>query len=425
VSSPGILISKGEDMTDQFFSHPKTLQSLHEGPLGAHIDAYAALLHEQGYGRQGACRQIRLVGDLNRWLERRGLDAKDVNSQTVETYLRHRRRHLRPHPSDSSAPQKLLRLLRERGILVEEPTPLARGVRQCVEEDFARYLSQERGLSLATVVYYRSFTRQFLLDRFGTDRIRFTRLGAADITNFVLRHARDFSPGRAKLMVTALRSFLRYLWQRGETASDLAACVPGVPCWSFSTLPKFLPPGQVRRVLDHCDRRTATGRRDYAILLLLARLGLRAGEVVTLTLDDIDGEGGRLTFRSKGGRWAELPLPADVGEALASYLQQGRPRCASRRVFIRQCPPRVGFANSVAICTIVKDALARAGVNSPRKGAHLFRHSLATGMLRQGASLAQIGELLRHQHPNTTTIYAKVDLPALRSLALPWPGGGR
>jgi len=412
-------------MTNQFFTHPKTLQSLHEGPLGAHIDAYAALLHEQGYGWQGGRRQIRWVADLGGWLRRHNLTADDLSSQHLQAYLRYRRRHLRPHPSDSSASKRLWRLLREKGVVTQDPPFSAPDPLQRVEEDFGRYLLQERGLALATVVYYRSFTRQFLLDRFGTDRIRFTRLGAADITTFVLRHAHDFSPGRAKLMVTALRSFLRYLWQRGEIASDLAACVPGVPCWSFSTLPKFLPPGQVRRVLHHCDRRTATGRRDYAILLLLARLGLRAGEVVTLTLDDIDWEGGRLTLRSKGGRWTELPLPADVGEALASYLQQGRPRCASRRVFIRQCPPRVCFANSVAVCTIVKDALARAGVNSPRKGAHLFRHSLATGMLRQGASLAQIGELLRHQHPNTTTIYAKVDLPALRSLALPWPGGGR
>jgi len=413
-------------MTNQFFTHLKTLRRLHEGPLGAHIDAYAGLLHEQGYGWQGSRRQIRLVADLGSWLGRHNSTASDLNPQHLQAYLRYRRRHLRPHPIDSSALERLLHLLREKGVVAQGPPfsapddPLQR-----VEKDFGRYLLQERGLAAATVVYYRSFTRQFLLDRFGTGRIRFTRLGVADITNFVLRHARDFSPGRAKLMVTALRSFLRYLWQQGEIASDLAACVPGVPCWSFSTLPKFLPPGQVRRVLDHCDRQTATGRRDYAILLLLARLGLRAGEVVTLTLDDIDWEGGRLSLRSKGGRWTELPLPADVGEALASYLQQGRPRCASRQVFIRQCPPRVGFASSVAICTIVKDALVRAGVNSPRKGAHLFRHSLATAMLRQGASLVEIGELLRHQHPNTTTIYAKVDLPTLRGLALAWPGGGR
>lgn len=413
-------------MTNQFFKHPKTPQSLHESPLGKYIDTYATLLHEQGYGWQGGRHQVRLVADLGHWLAGHKLTVNDLSPQYLHAYLRYRRRHLRPRSGDSSALDRLLHLLREKGVVAEDPPfsspddPLQR-----VEEDFGRYLLQERGLTQVTVICYRSFTRQFLLDRYGTHRIRFARLGAADITNFVLCHARNFSPARAKLMVTALRSFLRYLWQQGEIASDLAACVPSVPCWSFSTLPKSLSPTQVRQVLEHCDQQTATGRRDYAILLLLARLGLRAGEVVTLTLDNIDWEGGRLTVRSKGGRWTELPLPRDVGKALASYLKKGRPRCASRRLFIRQCPPRVGFASSVAICTIVKDALARARVNSPRKGAHLFRHSLATEMLRQGASLAQIGELLRHQHPNTTTIYAKVDLAALRSLALPWPGGER
>ena len=162
-----------------------------------------------------------------------------------------------------------------------------------------------------------------------------------------------------------------------------------------------------------------------AILLLLARLGLRAGEVVALTLDDIDWSAGHFTLRGKGGRWAQLPLPLEVGEAIADYLQNGRPRSASRRLFICQRAPHRGFADSSGISTLVKRALARAGIDSPRKGAHLFRHTLATEMLRRGASLTEIGELLRHQHPSTTTVYAKVNLPALRRMAQPWPGDGR
>jgi integrase len=158
-------------------------------------------------------------------------------------------------------------------------------------------------------------------------------------------------------------------------------------------------------------------------LLLLARLGLRACEIVALNLEDIDWENARITIRSKGGRWAQLPLPTDVGKALALYLRHGRPTCSCRRVFIRDRAPRIGFANSIAVSSLVMRALERAGVDSARKGAHLFRHSLATDMIRQGASLDEIGELLRHQSPNTTAIYAKVDLPALRPLALPWPGG--
>jgi site-specific recombinase XerD len=195
--------------------------------------------------------------------------------------------------------------------------------------------------------------------------------------------------------------------------------------WSLSTLPKFLQPGQVQQVLDHCDRHSALGLRNYAILVLLARLGLRACEVVAMTLDDIDWEGAHLMVRGKGGQRVQMPLSAEVGHAIAAYLRKGRPRCTSRRLFIREHAPRVGFANSGAVSTLVQRALAAAGVDSPHTGAYVFRHSLATEMLRQGASLGEIGQLLRHAHPDTTQIYAKVDVCALRRLALRWPGGGR
>jgi site-specific recombinase XerD len=228
---------------------------------------------------------------------------------------------------------------------------------------------------------------------------------------------------RAGLMGTALRTFLRYLQLRGEIAIDLAACVPTVANWRLSTLPKFLEPYQVQCILNHCDRHTPQGQRDYAILLLLARLGVRACEVVALTLDDVNWNVAEITIQGKGPRRAKLPLPHDVGEALALYLKQGRPSCNSRRVFIRLRAPLQGFANSIAISTLVARALKRAGVESPCTGAHLFRHTLATQMLQQGASLEEISQLLRHQSFNTTTLYAKVDLTALRPLAQPWPGG--
>jgi site-specific recombinase XerD len=190
-------------------------------------------------------------------------------------------------------------------------------------------------------------------------------------------------------------------------------------------VPKFLPVEQIQRVLNCSDRKTAIGKRNYAILLLLARLGLRAGEVVALTLDDIDWEAGLISVRGKGKRVAQMPLPVEAGAAIADYLRQARPDCSSRRVFIRQNAPLVGFANSIAICSLVDRALERAGVESSYRGSHLFRHSLATEMLKQGASLSEIGDLLRHRRPDTTTIYAKVDLVSLRSIALPWPGGNR
>jgi integrase len=215
---------------------------------------------------------------------------------------------------------------------------------------------------------------------------------------------------------------LRY---QGEISVDLAGCVPPVAAWSLSTVPKFLPAGAVQQVLDRCERETPNGRRNYAILLLLARLGLRACEIVALSLNDIDWDNSRLTIRCKGGRWAQMPLPADVGEAIANYLRFGRPRCVCRNVFLRHRAPLRGFIDSTTVSSIVRRALIRSGIDSVRKGSHLFRHTLATELLRNGASLDEIAELLRHRSPNTTAVYAKVDVTALRTLALPWPGGVR
>ncbi len=225
-------------------------------------------------------------------------------------------------------------------------------------------------------------------------------------------------------MVTAFRSFFRFLLQYGEIEVDLAASVPTVADWRLSTVPKYLTLEELQGVLDACNQGTSTGRRDYAILLLLARLGLRAGEVVALNLDDIDWRAGEITIPGKGLFHDRMPLPADVGQALAIYLRQDRPACESRQVFIRIKAPRRGFAHPSTVSTIVRRALERAGLYPAVKGAHLLRHTLATGMLRQGGTLAEIGEVLRHRVPNTTEIYAKVDFAGLSSLAQPWPGSG-
>jgi site-specific recombinase XerD len=314
-------------------------------------------------------------------------------------------------------------LLREKGIVQDPISTTIHTPLQQIEDDFKRYLVQERGLSRAAQVNYLPFILKFLHEHLGRGPLRFTRLCAKDVIGFVQRHAPHLGPKRAGLMGTALRTFLRYLQLRGDIAIDLAACVPTVANWRLSTLPKFLHPHQVQCVLDQCDRQTPQGQRDYAILLLLARLGVRACEVIALTLDDINWNAAEITIEGKGPRRAKLPLPHDVGEALALYLKEGRPPCNSRRVFIRSRAPLQGFANSIAISTLVARALKKAGVESPCTGAHLFRHTLATQMLQQGASLEEISQLLRHQSFNTTTLYAKVDLTALRPLAQPWPGG--
>lgn len=180
---------------------------------------------------------------------------------------------------------------------------------------------------------------------------------------------------------------------------------------------------QVRRVLDQCDQSTATGRRDYAILMLLARLGLRANEVATLTLDDIDWRVGQFTVLGKGRKTATMPLPPDVGAAIASYLQDGRPRSDSRRLFLLSVAPHGGFKGAPGVQTVARSAIRRAGVTGvAHRGSHLFRHSLATGLLRSGATLTEIGQLLRHEQQDTTRIYAKVDVDSLRAISLAWPG---
>jgi len=406
-----------------FYPYTTTHQHIYNGPLAPIIDAYGGLLNQQGYKRQSARIQIRLIADFSRWIERQGLTACRVSQPIIDRYLHSRYQRYRPRRDDRSTLNRLVALLREKGIVRDPiPTTIHTPLQQ-IEDDFKRYLSQERGLSLAAQMNYLPFILKFLHEHFGRGPFRFTYLCAKDVIRFIQRHAPNLSPKRAGLMGTALRTFLRYLQLRGDIAIDLAACVPSVANWRLSTLPKFLQPHQVQSVLDQCDRQTHRGQRDYAILLLLARLGVRACEVVTLTLDDINWNAGELTIQGKGAHRAKLPLPHDVGEALARYLKQGRPPCSSRRVFIRLRAPIQGFANSIAISTLVARALKKAGVDSPCTGAHLFRHTLATQMLHQGASLEEISQLLRHQSFNTTTLYAKVDLTALRPLAQPWPGG--
>jgi site-specific recombinase XerD len=409
---------------NQLFTLPGTIERLRQGPLSVHLDSYAVAIARQGYARHSIRTQVVVIADLSRWLQHKHIPLQSLDGKVVDRFLLHHQRQSGVRRGDAGILSRFLAWLGKTGAVEQHREPVVQGPRQNVTHQFRRYLLQERGLSTATLKNYLPFIDQFLSERFRNKRLNLSTLRAADVTGFVQRRAHRLSPGRAKLLVTALRTFCRYLQHRGDIAVDLAACVPTVPNWSKSTLPRFLPPGTVQRVLSRCDRRTTIGRRDYAILMLLARLGLRAGEVVALNLKDIDWDIGQMTVHGKGGRSTQMPLPADVGEAIAAYLRHGRPSCSSRRVFIRANAPLRGFASSVAICSIVMQALQRAGVESARKGAHLFRHTLACDLLRQGCSLDEIGELLRHQSPDTTAIYAKVDVTALHSLALPWPRGG-
>jgi site-specific recombinase XerD len=304
------------------------------------------------------------------------------------------------------------------------PTRPLTPAEQCLQA-YERYLREERVLAEATIVNYVPVIDQFLQDCFGTGPVKLSSLQAKDVVQFVQRQARRLHLKRAKLLTTALRSFLQYARYRGEIRLDLATAVPTVANWSMPSIPRGIAPDQVRQLLSQIDRSTAVGRRDYAILLLLARLGLRSGEVTYLELEDIDWTAGCLSVHGKSGRRTQLPMPKDVGDAIVAYLRDGRPYSSSRRVFLRARAPIRGFLSPCAVGSIVRHAILRAGIEAPTTGAHQFRHGLATQMLRQGASLAQIGELLGHRSPETTRIYTKVDLDALRTLAMPWPGGAR
>jgi len=411
-------------MLEQFFGDPVAVERLGE-PLGPHLRSFATGLVGLGYAASTVRSQIDFLVEFGRWLAKNTITVAEIDERIVDTFLGERRRQGRLRRGQRCTVRSFLDHLRSAGAVAscecEIPdTPFA-----ALERHYERYLRSERGLTRATLISYLPFVHRFLLERFGSGELRFRELGPSDISSFLLRHVHSMSPGSAKLMGTVFRSFFRFLLQRGEIEIDLAASVPTVANWRLSTVPKYLTPKEIQAMLDACNQETSTGRRDYSILLLVARLGLRAGEVVALNLQHIDWRAGEITVPGKGLVHDRMPLPVDVGQALAAYLRRDRPRsCESRRVFIRMKAPRRGFANPSTVSTIVRRALERAGLEPPVKGAHLLRHSLATEMLRQGGSLAEIGEVLRHRVPNTTEIYAKVDFHGLRLLGLPWPANG-
>jgi len=397
-----------------------------EGPLAAHIGAFAKSQSALGYAPDSVHRQVLLAACFSQWLKQEGVRLRNVSSGHPSRYLRYRTRRVRPWAGDAAALRHLVDFLRREGVIAAQKisaprlTPAERWA-----QAYAQHLRDARALARPTIVNYVPLIRGFLTDCFGDRPVTLSQLSARDILRFVRCQAQHLHLKRAKLLTTALRSFLRYARYCGEVTLDLAAAVPAVANWAMPSIPRAIGADHIRQLLASIDRRSAIGRRDYAILLLLARLGLRSGEVAFLELDDIAWDAGTVSIRGKGSLRTALPLPRDVGEAIAAYLRHVRPRSTSRCVFLRSKAPVRGFLSQCAVGSIVRHALQRAGIHAPTKGAHQFRHALATQMLRHGASLTEIGEVLRHRSLQTTTIYAKVDLKALRTLALPWPGGAR
>lgn len=395
-----------------------------EGPLEAHLGSFTEFVSAQGYVPSSIHNQVRLAACFSRWLKQKGVELQHITSDHSRRYLLYRASQVKPYQGDIATLRHLLGFLRGENVIPAETVsvPQLTPAESCTQA-YEQYLREARNLAEATIINYVPFIRSFLKNRFRGGPVILSRLYTSDVVSFVQHQAPVLHMKRAKLMTTALRSFLNYARYRGEVTLDLAAAVPVVANWSMSSIPRAISSDQVRQLLASIDRCTAMGRRDYAILLLLARFGLRSSEVAFLELDDINWNTGVLRVCGKGGFRNEFPLPSDVGKAIAEYLKSGRPGSTSRRVFLRAKAPIRGFQGASGVGSIVRHSLKRAEIDAPSYGTHQFRHGLATDMLRQGASLGEIGDILGHHNPQTTMIYTKVDLEALRTLALPWPGG--
>ena len=392
-----------------------------EGPVASYIVPFAEWLGDRGYGLVSMRNQVLMAAGFSKWLGQKGIELSDISGDHPGRYLLDRAQ--RPKLGDDAALRHLLAFLRSQNAIAEEievdhsPSPVEQHV-----QAYQRYLQDVRALSRQTIINYRPVVRDFINFRFTDGVVSLAQLRAVDVTDFVQKRVSRLNMRRAKIMTTALRSFLSYARYRGDIISDLAAAVPVVANWSLSSIPRAIGRAEVARLLASIDRDTPVGCRDYAMILALARLGLRSSEVVSLELNDVDWVAGQIHVRGKAGQRNDLPLPADVGEAIADYLRKSRPRNSSRRVFLRDKAPIRGFVGPCGLGSVIRRSLKRAGINPPTKGTHQFRHGLASEMLRGGASLAEIGEVLGHRHVQTTAIYAKVDINALRTLALPWPG---
>lgn len=397
------------------------------GPLSPHLPAYITSLIDQQYAvvcvRAKAWRAVA----FDAWLGKRGIGLAELCEAHIEQFSRRAYQprsdcRSKPHRYEAPALQQLLHYLRVQRLCTA--TAVRTLPADTLLAGFEQFLLRDRGLAATTIGGYRACVREFLVDRFGNELVNLGALHATDFIGFVQRQPQHACPHALKHVVTALRAFLRWGQYRGEIDPALIRAVPAVASWSTTPLlPRAISADHARGAIDSCDPGTAVGRRDRAVLLLLARLGLRGGEVITLMLDDIDWDAGRLRVRGKNGRECLMPLPTDVGEAIVAYLRSGRPTSADRHLFMRARAPLRGLRHgSDGIGSIVRSALERAGIDAPHKGAHQFRHALAVRMLQGGASLPEIGEVLRHRDPVSTSIYAKVDVVALRSLALAWPG---
>ncbi len=391
-----------------------------KGPLAPYATGFYAELINQGYAHGSARNQMVLMSRVSHWMIETGLRTSELTLEAVDPFVALRRAQGRERGISPRGMAPLLGYLRRIGA-APEPSSEAPATTELetLLAEYRTYLAKERGVAARTVEHYLTPARLFLSKRSEMDGLGLKDLTAVEVTGFVVHATRGRRTGLAQWIVTGMRALLRFLHVSGKISSPLAQVVPGVASWRLSTLPRALEPYQVDRLLASCDQTTPAGVRDLAILTALIRLGLRAGEVAALELRDIDWRHGEIVIHGKGNRVERLPLPADVGQAIVTWLQVGRLVGSDAHVFTRIPAPHRGLA-AAGVSMVVRSAAIRAGL--PRVSAHRLRHTAATQMLRSGASLAEIGQVLRHHSPEATAIYAKVDRTSLSGLARPWPG---
>jgi site-specific recombinase XerD len=388
-----------------------------EGPLAPFVDLYRSRLKERGYTPLSIVNELRQLAHLSRWLEERQMTEADLSRERLIQFLDLRRERFDHRACSLQGLTPLLEILDEQRVERPDGDPTSASTRDVLLSSFEKFLLHERGLVPSTASSYVLRARRFLTWFAPSGDL--ANLCARDVTDAVLRESATLSVGAAQLFVVALRSFLRFCFIEGLTATDLSAAALSLTGRRHSPLPKGISKGDADALLRSCDKRRSMGRRDFAILLVLLRLGLRAGEVAGLRLDDIDWRAGEIVVRGKGRREDRLPLPSDVGDAIASYLRKGRPKSTDREVFLRALAP-VGPLGRGGISTAVRRACKR--VSLPPVGAHRLRHTLACEMVRAGVPLPEIAQALRHRGISSSSIYARVDIDRLRVLAQPWPG---
>lgn len=411
-------------MLELYFELPDKLNRLRQSPVGEHLDEFAAALHAVGYARRPGQWYLRAAAHLGHWASAAGMALADLDEHLVDLFVHHLAactcpRLYRGSTRDEIAGTRLfVTHLRGVGVapsLERKPTALPPLV-----DRFCGWMRDHRGVRESTLATYLPLIKDFVVE-LGDDPSGYD---TSHIRMFLLSRTREHSRAWAKVVTNATRMFLRCLASYGLCSPDLVAVVPTFACWKLSALPRYLPAQDVERLVQACDPTTRSGSRDYAVVLLLARLGLRAGDVAGLRLADIDWQRGQLRVMGKGRRETWLPLPQDVGEAVLNYVDRGRPPIKEDHVFLRNYAPWGAFPHGAFVSKLVRRLLLRTGIKAPSYGAHVLRHSAATEMLRQGMALDAIGALLRHRSVDTTAHYAKVDVALLRSVAQPWPIGG-